>query len=110
MRQDQLSASLQSRGASHASPSHALAASISAASKYRTLAIVNGLHTEAIHFSQVLSPTSAMRLILVQCVVENLVSSHSACRSHPWKSWNWARTFTLPSFAISASTSGTNFL
>src|SRR5580692_1825629 len=68
--------------------SHALAASISAASKYFTLAIVNGLHTAAIHFSQVLSPTSATRLILVQWVVENLMSSHSAFTSQPWKSWN----------------------
>ena len=43
---------------------------------------MNGLHTWAIHFSQVLSPTRAMRLILVQCVVENLMSSQSALLRH----------------------------
>src|SRR5580765_1013188 len=94
----------------HASPSHALAASTCVASKYLIFAIENGLHTTDIHFSHDFSPTKAIRLIFVQCVVENLMSSHSAFASQPWKSWNWARTFTLPSLAISASTSGTNFL
>src|SRR5262249_48166240 len=94
----------------HGWPSHALAASISPASKYLILAIVNGLHTLAIHFSQVFSPTRAILAILVQWVVENLMSSHSALASQPWKSWNCASTFTFPSLAISASTSGTNFL
>ena len=31
---------------------------------------------------------SAIRSIFVQCVVENLMSSHNACASQPWKSWN----------------------
>src|SRR5262249_14705910 len=50
----------------HPSASHALAASISWASKYLIFAIVNGLHTVAIHFSQVFSPRRAIFLILVQ--------------------------------------------
>lgn len=65
------------------SASHALAASISAASKYLILASENGLHTAAIHFSKVLSPTRAIRLILVQCLVENLMSSQRALASQP---------------------------
>src|SRR5262249_25100437 len=96
--------------AHYASLSQVLASSTLSASKYRILAIVNGLQTFAIHFSQAFSPTRAMRLIFVQCVVENLMSSHSACMSQPWKSWNAASTFILPDLAISASTSGTNFL
>src|SRR5262249_59620720 len=76
----------------HASASHFLAASIWLASKYWIFAIVNGLQTLAIHFSQVLSTTSAMRSILVQCVVENFMSFHRACRSQHWKSSKCART------------------
>ena len=49
----------------YASASHSFAASISERSKYLILAMVNGLHTLAIHFSQALSPTSAIRSILV---------------------------------------------
>src|SRR6516165_10346580 len=86
------------------------AASISETSKYLILAIVDGLQTAAIHFSQAFYPTRAMRSILVQCVVENLMSSQRACRSQPWKSWNWASSLTLPSLAMAASTSGTNSL
>src|SRR6516165_8723059 len=88
-------------GGCHPSASQALAASVSFVSKYLILAIVNGLQTTATHF---LSPTRAIRLILVQCVVENLISSQSAFASQPWKSWNCARMFTFPSLAISAST------
>src|SRR4051812_28822022 len=62
----------------HDSPSHAQALSISLASKYWIFAMVNGLQTPVIHFSQVLSPTRAILSIFVQCVVENLMSSHRA--------------------------------
>src|SRR5262249_49773382 len=72
----------------HAFASHSLAASTSVASKYPIFAMVNGLHTAAIYYSHVVSPTSAMDWIFVQCVVANLMSSHSACTSQPWKSWN----------------------
>ncbi len=63
--------------------SHFQAASISLASKYLIVAMVNGLQTLAIHCSQVFTPTRAMRSSLVQCVVENLMSSHRAGRSQP---------------------------
>src|SRR5205823_5574754 len=72
------------RATSQASPSHAWAASVSATSKYLILAIVNGLHTLAIHASHFLSPTRAMRSMSRQCLVENLMSSHRAYRSQPW--------------------------
>src|SRR5262245_64614247 len=71
------------RGSSYDSWSQSQALSMSDASKYRTLAIVNGLQTLAIHDCHFVSPTRAMRSNFVQCVVENLMSSQSAARSHP---------------------------
>jgi len=46
---------------------------------------------------------------LVQCVVANLVSSHSACMSQPLKSSNWASRRIFPS-AAEASMTGTKCL
>src|SRR4051794_25291265 len=65
---------------------HFHAPSISLASKYLICAMVKGLHTFDIHSSHFFSPTRAMRSIFVQCVVENLMSSHNALASQPWKS------------------------
>src|ERR1035438_2960960 len=78
------------------SSSHCHAAWSWEASKYLIFARVNGLQTPAIHFSHFVSPTSAIFSTSAQCWVENLMSSHSACRSQPWKLWHWARKRILP--------------
>ena len=87
---------------------HSRAASSSPASKYLIADIVNGLQIAAIHFSQAFSPTIATFSMSRQCLVANLISSHTAPISQPWKSFKMKRTLILPEASINFSTPGSS--
>jgi len=66
-----------------------------ALTKYLIWAIVKGLQTLASILPTSFAHESRLRSIFMQCVVENLMSSHKALASQPWKSWKLSQHANL---------------